>query len=114
MNIKYILTEQHQNDIVLSKDMVDRHLSFRKGYLAQHALFKQIPKLYRDILIPDYCALLNEDDEREMTGNNPCQDDVSVNAWFGPVGTVSPLHHDPYSNLLAQVHGTVYHKYIYG
>ena len=27
----------------------------------------------------------------------------SVNAWLGPAGTVTPLHHDPHHNLLAQV-----------
>ena len=48
----------------------------KKGYLAQHQLFEQIPALARDIMTPEYCAL----------GEGLLQ---SVNAWLGPTGTVS-------------------------
>ena len=32
-------------------------------------------------------------------------DEVLIQGWFGPIGTVSPLHYDSYYNILAQVHG---------
>ncbi|KAG0276996.1 hypothetical protein BGZ95_006704 [Linnemannia exigua] len=73
------------------------------GYLAQHDLFAQIPRLRRDIDIPDYCMIGPNDQE----GYNP-PDDVLLNAWFGPRGTVSPMHTDPYHNLLAQAVGRKY------
>eukprot|EP00047_Mylnosiga_fluctuans_P012171 m.24718 g.24718 ORF g.24718 m.24718 type:complete len:165 (+) comp4048_c0_seq2:326-820(+) len=65
------------------------------GYLAQHTLFDQVPSLARDIYTPDYCVL----------GENGLE---QTNAWLGPKGTVSPLHHDPARNLLAQVVGAKY------
>ena len=46
-----------------------------RGYLAQHPLFDQIPALAADIREPLYCCL----------GEGQVQ---SINAWFGPAGTV--------------------------
>ncbi|PIA48535.1 hypothetical protein AQUCO_01400847v1 [Aquilegia coerulea] len=64
-------------------------------YLAQHPLFEQIQELRKDILVPDYC----------FVGGGELR---SLNAWFGPAGTVTPLHHDPHHNILAQVVGRKY------
>ncbi|XP_066954847.1 lysine-specific demethylase 8-like isoform X1 [Macrobrachium rosenbergii] len=64
------------------------------GYLAQHHLLDQVPELQEDLLIPDYCHL----------GEHPPR----LNAWIGPKGTVSPLHHDPDHNILVQVVGYKY------
>ncbi|KAJ9697917.1 hypothetical protein PVL29_007159 [Vitis rotundifolia] len=64
-------------------------------YLAQHPLFDQIHELRKDIFIPDYC----------YAGGGELR---SLNAWFGPAGTVTPLHHDPHHNILAQVVGKKY------
>lgn len=99
----------------------------RVGYLAQHQLFSQIPELEHDIVVPDYCALPGTK-SRHTTDKENCivgdamefpelesadptdsiGEDVDINAWFGPQGTISPLHHDPKENFLAQVVGQKY------
>ncbi len=67
----------------------------RKVYLAQHQLLEQIPTLKADLGTPEFCLCGEEDD-------------VEVNLWFGPAGTVSPLHTDPKHNILCQIFGEKY------
>uniref|UniRef100_A0A453RJG3 JmjC domain-containing protein n=1 Tax=Aegilops tauschii subsp. strangulata TaxID=200361 RepID=A0A453RJG3_AEGTS len=55
----------------------------------------EIKELREDIVVPEYC----------YAGGGELQ---SLNAWFGPHGTVTPLHHDPHHNLFAQVLGRKY------
>jgi len=85
----------------------------RTGYLAQHDLFTQIPSLRADISIPDYCytyASPPHPSSPLAAKHNamPILEDPLLNAWLGPAGTISPMHVDPYHNILAQVVGRKY------
>lgn len=82
----------------------------KKGYLAQHDLFAQIPSLRADIAIPDYCYSTPASQPLNLSNVKPVDDlaEPLLNAWFGPAGTISPLHTDPYHNILSQVVGYKY------
>lgn len=83
------------------------------GYLAQHNLFSQIPSLRKDISIPDYCYTAPPPPHHSsplaaVHAAQPELDMPLLNAWFGPSGTISPLHVDPYHNMLTQIVGKKY------
>jgi [protein]-arginine 3-hydroxylase / protease len=68
--------------LLMVSDFIDTYLfGNEKAYLAQHQLFEQIVELKKDILEPIYL----------ISGNGKLE---SVNSWFGPRETVSPLHID--------------------
>ncbi|KAK4695452.1 hypothetical protein P7C71_g2303, partial [Lecanoromycetidae sp. Uapishka_2] len=82
------------------------------AYLAQHDLLSQIPSLRADISIPDYCYTSPPPPAPgtplACKSPQPKLEDPLLNAWFGPAGTISPLHTDPYHNILCQVVGRKY------
>ncbi|KAI1658465.1 Clavaminate synthase-like protein [Daldinia decipiens] len=78
------------------------------AYLAQHPLFTQLPGLRNDILIPDYCYTAPPPHPTDPSIDQPELDEPLLNAWFGPPGTITPLHTDPYHNVLTQVVGRKY------
>ncbi|KAL9114065.1 MAG: hypothetical protein Q9227_001837 [Pyrenula ochraceoflavens] len=88
---------------------------YRTGYLAQHDIFKQIPSLRADLPIPQYIytdppppSPSNPVSAHPAPSTSTTDASPSMNIWFGPEWTISPLHHDPYHNLLTQLHGWKY------
>ena len=70
----------------------------KTGYLAQHLLFEQIKCFNSDFEIPDFVHCGKSD--FDINGD--------INCWFGPKGTITPIHYDPKHNILSQVIGYKY------
>lgn len=110
--------EDFGQKIVKFKEFMDKYILTRgrsgePGYLAQHDLFSQIPSLREDIMIPDYCFMAAPGPHpssplADAHSKLPRLEEPLLNAWFGPAGTTTPLHTDPYHNILAQVVGRKY------
>ncbi|KAG8874728.1 hypothetical protein FRB97_005686 [Tulasnella sp. 331] len=75
-------------------------------YLAQHSLFNQFPAMRADIEVPPYVYAVppapSDYPDYEPPGND---EQLVMNAWIGPRGTISPAHTDPYYNCYVQVVG---------
>lgn len=78
------------------------------AYLAQHQLLTQLPALRSDVLIPDLCYTAPPPHPTDSSQDQGELEEPQLNAWFGPPGTITPLHTDPYHNLLVQVVGRKY------
>lgn len=113
------LTDSWEQQVMSVGDFIDRYvlrdetnnaannLPMDAGYLAQHPLFDQIPALRKDIEVPQYCTAMTSADIHAPESVE-CLREPLVSAWLGPCGTVSPLHNDPYHNILCQVVGSKY------
>lgn len=62
-------------------------------YLAQHNIMRQFPALRDDIIVPDYVYAALPAPESFPQYKPPAnEEELVVNAWFGPAGTESPAH----------------------
>jgi hypothetical protein len=62
-------------------------------YLAQHSLFLQFPNMREDIVVPDYVYSCPNSSDSFPDYKPPTNDEQLVlNVWLGPRGTISPAH----------------------
>ncbi|MCJ1354864.1 MAG: hypothetical protein MMC33_004854 [Icmadophila ericetorum] len=118
LGMSYTSSDFSQNIMTFADFMAEYLLKpqpEKLGYLAQHDIFSQVPALKEDIRLPFFCSVKppfpqpgNPLYAKYETGKVPALKSPLISAWLGPAGTISPLHTDPYHNILCQVHGKKY------
>lgn len=85
------------DDFLAYLDLDDRPSSTNKMqndtiYLAQYDLSLQFPELLKDIIVPDY--VYASMDSPDLCNYRPPRNDeqLVINMWLGPKGTISPAH----------------------
>ncbi|KAK0210305.1 Clavaminate synthase-like protein [Desarmillaria ectypa] len=84
-------------------DQTRAHVPNKMVYLAQHNLLMQFPDLRADIIVPDYVYSGPSVPNYAPPGND---EQLVLNTWLGPRGTISPAHTDPYFNFYVQIVGS--------
>ena len=73
-------------------DQVPPQKSTNCYYLAQHNLLMQFPSLRNDIIIPDYVYVSTTSRDFPLYRPPGNDDQLLLNTWMGPGGTMSPAH----------------------
>ncbi len=78
------------------------------AYLAQHALFDQIPALWELVRVFPWVNVGVASGAAVGSDDSSSSGLLHANVWLGEGGTITGLHFDSYDNFLLQLHGYKY------